>query len=183
MLGKKYGCSLAQIHFCESLEVRQKFYCFISSLESPLHIPHLFTVIECRKDCSRDEISDCFSNLRKSFSSLEHVVNQRLSASLDAGHIVAHVVEASLGGVDLNDNFELALATGQLVLPVGAVRLTVLDDGGLGVLTGLEHLLDVIWLLGKLWVVSVFVEPPAWGDETCDALSHCLCIYFKLIPH
>merc|ERR1712217_796863 len=57
--------------------------------------------------------------------------------------------EASFGWVDLDHNFKLTLATGQLVLPVGAMRLAVLDNSWLWVFACFEHLLDVVWLLGQ----------------------------------
>ena len=93
-----------------------------------------------------------------SLRSFELIVNQRLRASFNTSHIVAHVVEASFGWVDLDHNFKLTLATGQLVLPVGAMRLAVLDDSWLWVFACFEHLLDVVWLLGQMRGVSVFME-------------------------
>ena len=61
-----------------------------------------------------------------SVSALQLVVDSGLSASLDAGHVVSHRVEAGLGWVDLDDLFQLFLASCELVFPVSAVRLAFL---------------------------------------------------------
>ena len=108
-------------------------------------------------------------------------MNHWLSASLDAGHIVAHIVKASFGWVDLNDNFELTFATSQFILPVRAVWLAIFDKSGLWIFTFLDHLIDILRLFGKVCIIPWFVDHPSWGEPATDTFSHCVILYFKLI--
>ena len=55
------------------------------------------------------------------------VVNERLSAGLNARHPVAHGVETRFGRVDLDDLFQLGFASLQLVCPMQALLLALLQ--------------------------------------------------------
>ena len=74
-----------------------------------------------------------------SLGSDELVVDHWLDTGLNAGDVVSHWVEASLGWVDLDDLFKLGLASLQLLLPGLAVWLALFEQEWLGVLTLLEH--------------------------------------------
>ena len=77
-------------------------------------------------------------------------MNEGLGASFDTGDPVPHWIETSFGGVNLDDNLKLSLATIQLVLPVRALWLAFFDNSFLGVFPILKHLIDVSWLL-DMW--------------------------------
>ena len=66
-----------------------------------------------------------------------------LHACLNAGHVVPHWVEAGLGGVNLDDLLKLCFASLQLLFPVLALGLAVFYQLGLGVLSFLQHCLNV----------------------------------------
>ena len=51
-----------------------------------------------------------------------------LSACLDTGHVVSHWIEAGLGWVDLDDLFQLGLASLELLFPVLAVWLALFQQ-------------------------------------------------------
>lgn len=112
-------------------------------------------------------------------------MNERLGASLNASHIVAHGVEAALGGVDLDDNLKLSLATGQLVLPVGAVLGADLDNVGLGVLSLLKHSNDIdtifrvicLALEFNVWRKSWLHVHPAWREPSGNSSSHFVKVF------
>ena len=78
-----------------------------------------------------------------SVRALELVVDNWLSAGLDAGDVITHWVKAGLGGVDLNDLFQLLLASLQLLFPSSAVGLAFFQHKWLRVLSLLEHRCDV----------------------------------------
>ena len=67
--------------------------------------------------------------------SLEKVMNGGLSATFDAGDPIAHGVDASLGGVDLDNNFKSTLTTSKFFLPVCAFGFTKSNDIFFGVFT------------------------------------------------
>lgn len=95
--------------------------------------------------------------------SLQLGVDDWLRAGLDAGDVVAHRVQAGLGGVDPDDLLKRGLAARELVLPVDALGLALLKQQGLGVLALLEHLVNVRWLV-DVWLVALFSDPPARGN-------------------
>lgn len=86
----------------------------------------------------------------RSVSALKAVVDNRLHAGLDAGHVVSHGVHASLGGVDLDNVLKLSLASLELLLPELALGLAILDQLILGVLSLLEHLLHIAYSEGMV---------------------------------
>ena len=111
------------------------------------------------------------TNRKASLGALEAVVNDGLGAGLNAGDVVTHWVEAALGGVDLDDLLKRGLASGQLVLPESALRLALLDNERLGILSIGEHLLDEFRLV-NVWGKSWLMEHPAGGQPSSNSSSH-----------
>ena len=70
-------------------------------------------------------------------------MNGWLGASLDTGDVISHWVQAGFSWVDFDDLLKLGLASLQLVLPLLALWLALLQHQWLGVLTSLDHRLDV----------------------------------------
>ena len=77
------------------------------------------------------------------FDTFKRIEYLRLGASFDTCDPVTHGVQASLGGIDLDNHFQLGFATSQFVLPVLAVGLALLHDLLFWIFTFLEHLVDV----------------------------------------
>ena len=77
---------------------------------------------------------------------LELIVNDWLHASLYAGGVITHWVHARLGGIDLDNLFQLDLASLQLLRPVVTLGLAGFEELGLRVLTCIEFGLDVVGL-------------------------------------
>ena len=73
----------------------------------------------------------------------EFVVNDGLDTGFSASDVVAHGVEASLGGVYLDDALESSLAASEFVLIELALGLAFLKKKWLGILAILKHLTDV----------------------------------------
>lgn len=103
------------------------------------------------------------------------VVDKGLSASFDAGDPVTHGVEAGLGGVDLDDVFELGFAALELALIVHAVGLALLEQERLGVLTGFNHVFDV-GLARNARVHARFVDGNTGHKVVEKSSSHNLII-------
>ncbi len=61
----------------------------------------------------------------RSLGSLELIVDHWLGACFDTGDIVSHWIKAGFGWVDLNDLFQLGLASLELLFPVLAVWLAL----------------------------------------------------------
>ena len=76
---------------------------------------------------------------------LEAVMDNGLHASLNACDVVSHGVHASLGGVDLDDVFELGLASLELVFPELALGLAIFNQQVFWVLSLLKHLLHIAY--------------------------------------
>ena len=72
------------------------------------------------------------------------VVDGGLGAGLNTGDPIAHRVHAGLGGVDSDDLLEGLLASLELLLPVDALGLALFHHKLFGVLTGLQHSVDVV---------------------------------------
>ena len=111
------------------------------------------------------------ARFRRSVSALQLSVDDWLCAGLSAGHVVTHGVQARLGRVDSNDDLQLRFTTGQLVLPVLAMRFAFLEEERFRVLSLLEHLADVRRRV-DMRIVSVFVERPPWGKPSGNASAH-----------
>ena len=77
---------------------------------------------------------------------LELIVNNWLNASFDAGGVITHWVHARLGGINLDNLFELDLASLQLLGPVVALWLAGFKQLWLRVLTSLQFGLHVVGL-------------------------------------
>lgn len=95
------------------------------------------------------------------------IVDDGLDAGFNAGDVVPVGVDAGLCGVDFDDGLEFLLASLELVLPSGALGFAVFDDAVLGVLTVLEHLLDVAGL-GDGGHESLVVRLETKGEPMCD---------------
>jgi hypothetical protein len=106
-----------------------------------------------------------------SVGALKVVVDKGLCACFDAVNPVAHGVEASLGGVDLDDVLELGFATLKLSLHVKALELALLEDEGLGVLTVFKHFLEIAGL-SNLRVQTRLVNRVAWHQIVDKSSSH-----------
>ena len=89
------------------------------------------------------------------------VVDSGLGASLNTGDPIAHGVHASLGGVDSDDLLKSFLASLELLLPVSAMRLALLENQLFGVLASLQHRLDIVGSLLEARRVSGIVNHPA----------------------
>ena len=74
-----------------------------------------------------------------SLGTLELVMDNWLGAGLNASNVISHWVEASLGGVDLDNLLQLGLASLQLLFPVNALWLAFFKNEWLRVLSLLEH--------------------------------------------
>ena len=102
-----------------------------------------------------------------------------LSTCFKARGVVSEGVEARLGGVDLDHNFELGLTTAELVLPKLAVWLALLKDERLGVLSIGDHLLDEVRLV-NMWSQSRLVVNPSWCKPSGNASSHFVWSFSKI---
>ena len=78
-----------------------------------------------------------------SVSALELVVNDGLHACFNTGNVVSHGVHAGLCRIDLDDVLKSSLAALELILPVLALRLAVLNQHVFWILSFLQHLLHI----------------------------------------
>ena len=92
-----------------------------------------------------------------SFGSLELIVNNWLDASFDAGDEVTHWVHACLGWIDLDNLFQLDLASLKFLLPVITLWLARLEQLRFRVLASVKFSLYVV-RLGNRGRDSVVVD-------------------------
>ena len=74
-----------------------------------------------------------------SLGSLELVMDNWLGTGLDASNIISHWIEASFGGVDLDNLLQLGLASLQFLFPVFAMWLAFFKNEWFRVLSLLKH--------------------------------------------
>ena len=86
----------------------------------------------------------------RSVSAFKLVVDGGLGTSLNAGDPIAHGVHAGLGGVDSDDLLKGDLTSLELLLPVHAMRLALLEHQLFGVLASLKHRFDIVGSLVQL---------------------------------
>ena len=82
----------------------------------------------------------------RSVGTLELIVNDWLHASFDASGVITHWVHARLGRIDLDNLFQLDLASLQFLSPVVALWLACFKKLWLRVLTCVEFSLDIVGL-------------------------------------
>ena len=116
-------------------------------------------------------MSVCLFATACSDGTLEFVVDDWLRTGLNAGHVIAHRVQASLGGVHFDDGFEGSFAPVQLFSEEGALGFAFLHHERFGVFAVLEHFLDVLGTL-NVGMILGFVPNPARGQKACNSASH-----------
>ena len=106
---------------------------------------------------------------------LKRVVDEWLGASFDTSDPVSERVQASFGGVHLDDALKGNFATLKFLLPVLARLLALLDKEGLGVLTVKEHLPNVV-RLSNMWFKSVLTNDPTRRKPAGNSSSHLFIV-------
>ena len=105
----------------------------------------------------------------------ERVVDEWLSAGLDASNPISEGVNASLCGVNLDNGLKGSLATLKFGIPVSARVLAFLNEKGLGVFSSSDHLVDVR-RLSDVGLKSWFGYNPTRGEPSGNSSSHLFLI-------